>query len=133
MDNDLIKQNFTNVVVKIIDYLCEQQSNNNTNEEIPNIDEEMNFSNIFSNMVKNTDSFFNNTINSWKKYYEFQSLISKEFIEEFEKRKFDGILIADLELCKKRLINEDIAKENSSYIEIDNINGIHIKESVKKK
>lgn len=64
-----------------------------------------------------------------KKYYDFQTLISTEFLDELKQEQvYDGILIGDLRLCKKRLVNEDLNKNDFGCIRIDNENGIYFEE-----
>lgn len=125
MDKEKIRENYRIVIVKIIDYLGSQQAQNNVNENIPNIDENMacpDFVNIEPNEA------FNKYINVWYNYFDFQALISKEFLEELQQGLiYDGILIADLKLCKKRVINEKDNKDSYGSIRI-NDDGIYFEE-----
>lgn len=125
MDQEKIIEQLKLVIVKIIDYLGEQQKKNNVNENIPNIDEDTYFPSIFDS---EPNKAFNGQIKIWQQYFDFQSLISKEFIEEFQQGQIcDGILIADLNLCKKRVINEDENKDSYGSIRV-NDNGIYFEE-----
>lgn len=125
MDNEKLKENYRIVIVKIIDYLGSQQTQNNVNESIPNIDESMaqpDFVNLEPNEA------FNKYIKVWTQYYDFQALISKEFLEELQQGLiYDGILIADLRLCKKRVINEENNKDSYGSIRV-NDDGIYFEE-----
>lgn len=125
MENEKLKENYRIVIVKIIDYLGSQQTQNNVNENIPNIDEstaQPDFINLEPNEA------FNKCIKAWTQYYDFQALISKEFLEELQKGLiYDGISIADLKLCKKRVINEEDNKDSYGIIRV-NDDGIYFEE-----
>lgn len=125
MDQEKMKNNYRMVIVKIIDYLESQQALNNVKENIPNIDESMacpDFQNLEPNEA------FNKYIREWNQYYNFQALISKEFLDELQQKNvYDGILIADLQLCKKRIINEDSNEDSYGCIRINN-DGIYFEE-----
>lgn len=76
---------------------------------------------------------FNNYIKGWNQYYSFRSLISKEFLEELEQGLiYDGILIADLNLYRKRVINEVDNKDSYGSIRINN-EGIYFEEKANNK
>ena len=61
------------------------------------------------------NDFMSNTILSEK----FYTLIYSELLDELKQGLLhDGILLADLNLCKRRLIREDDNKENSGCIRI---------------
>ena len=125
MDQEKMKNNYRMVIVKIIDYLVSQQALNNVKENIPNIDESMAYPD-FQNLEPN--EAFNKYIREWNQYYDFQALISKEFLDELQQKNvYDGILIADLQLCKKRVINEDTNKDSYGCIRINN-DGIYFEE-----
>lgn len=81
MDKEKIIEQYRIVIVKIIDYLGEQQKKNNINENIPNIDKDTYFPSIFDSEPNDA---FNKQIKIWQQYFNFQSLISKEFLEEFQ-------------------------------------------------
>lgn len=130
MDQEKIIEQLKLVIVKIIDYLGEQQKKNNTNESIPNIDGDTEYPSIFNS---DPNDAFNKQIKLWQQYFGFQSLISKEFLEEFQQGQiYDGILIADLNLCKKRVINEDENKDSYGSIRV-NDNGIYFEEKANNK
>ena len=130
MDNEKVIEQLKLVIVKIIDYLGEQQKKNNVNENIPNIDGDTYFPSIYDS---EPNKAFNGQIKIWLQYFDFQSLISKEFIEEFQQGQIcDGILIADLNLCKKRVINEDENKDSYGSIRINN-DGIYFEEKANNK
>ena len=125
MENEKLKENYRIVIVKIIDYLGSQQAQNNVNENIPNIDENM-AQPDFINSEPN--EAFNKYIKAWTQYYDFQALISKEFLEELQQGLiYDGISIADLKLCKKRVINEEDNKDSYGIIRV-NDDGIYFEE-----
>jgi len=130
MDNEKLKENYRIVIVKIIDYLGIQQVKNNVIENIPNIDENMaqpDFVNLEPNEA------FNKYIKAWTQYYDFQALISKEFLEELQQGLiYDGISIADLKLCKKRVINEEYSKDSYGIIRIKD-DGIYFEEKTNNK
>lgn len=76
---------------------------------------------------------FNKLIKELQQYYNFRALISKEFINELQQNHiYDGILITDLELCKKRIINEEYNKDSYGCIRI-NDNGIYFEEIINEK
>lgn len=130
MDKEKIIEQFQIIIVKIIDYLGEQQKKNNVNEKIPNIDGDTYFPSIFDS---EPNKAFNGQIKIWLQYFGFQSLISKEFLEELQQGQiYDGILIADLNLCKKRVINEDNDKDSYGSIRV-NDNGIYFEEKANNK
>ena len=130
MDKEKIMEQYRIVIGKIIDYLGEQQKKNNVNENIPNIDGDTYFPSIFD--LEPNDAF-NEQIKIWRQYLSFYSLISKEFLEEFQPGQIcDGILIADLNLCKKRVINEDENKDSYGSIRV-NDNGIYFEEKANNK
>ena len=125
MDQEKMKNNYRMAIVKIIDYLESQQALNNVKENIPNIDKSMAYPD-FLNLEPN--DAFNKYIREWNQYYDFQALISKEFLDELQQKNvYDGILIADLQLCKKRVINEDTNKDSYGCIRINN-DGIYFEE-----
>ena len=131
MDKEKIQDNYREVLVKIIDYLAVQQSNSNTSELIPNIEESINEMQVLDMKV---NEIFNKHINIWQDYFNFQALISNEFLDELKQNQiYDGILIADLNLCKKRVINEDFNKEDFGCIRIDDTNGIYFEKIVNSK
>ena len=127
MKNKKISDNYINLIIKIIDYLSAEQEKNNTNELIPIID-------IHSNSIlTDVNEHFNEQIKMWKEYYSFQKLISTELLTEIEERKiYDGILISDLNLCKKRLINKELGDKNFGCIRVHSDNGIYFEETITK-
>ena len=131
MDKEKIQDNYKEVLVKIIDYLTVQQSNNNTSELIPNVEESINGMKVLDMKV---DEIFKKHFNIWQDYFDYQALISNEFLDELKQNQiYDGILIADLKLCKKRVINEDFNKEEFGCIRIDDVNGIYFEQKVNSK
>ena len=80
------------------------------------------------------DEIFKKYFNIWQDYFDYQALISNEFLDELKQNQiYDGILIADLKLCKKRVINEDFNKEEFGCIRIDDVNGIYFDQKVNSK
>ena len=131
MDKEKIQDNYKEVLVKIIDYLTVQQSNNNTSELIPNVEKSINGMKVLDMKV---DEIFKKHFNIWQDYFDYQALISNEFLDELKQNQiYDGILIADLKLCKKRVINEDFNKEEFGCIRIDDVNGIYFEQKVNSK
>lgn len=131
MDKEKIQDNYKEVLVKIIDYLTIQQSNNNTSELIPNVEKSINGMKVLDMKV---DEIFKKHFNIWQDYFDYQALISNEFLDELKQNQiYDGILIADLKLCKKRVINEDFNKEEFGCIRIDDVNGIYFEQKVNSK
>lgn len=131
MDKEKIQDNYKEVLVKIIDYLTVQQSNNNTSELILNVEESINGMKVLDMKV---DEIFKKYFNIWQDYFDYQALISNEFLDELKQNQiYDGILIADLKLCKKRVINENFNKEEFGCIRIDDVNGIYFEQKVNSK
>ena len=129
MDQEKIIEQYRIVIVKIIDYLGEQQKKNNINENIPVIDMDIK-KHFDSDVQKGFNHFFKGVI----QYQEFYATISREFFEELKEGGplYDGILIADLNLCKKRVINEDENKDSYGSIRV-NDNGIYFEEKANNK
>ena len=116
MENNNQRDNYIILIDKIIDYLANQQEKNNVNEKIPYIDGTMAYPDFIN--LKPNDAF-NEYINDWNTYFDFRALISKEFLEELQKGLIrDGIFIADLNLCKKRVVQEDSTKGNYGCVRI---------------
>lgn len=127
MDKNIINDNFKNLVIKIIDYLNVQQTNNNTNELIPTIDINSNLANMEPN------DFFNKNIKMWQEYYKYQYLISKELLIEIEEDQiYDGILISNLNLCRRRLINKELGDKDFGCIRVDDTKGIYFEKTITK-
>ena len=69
----------------------------------------------------------------WQEYYKYQYLISKELLIEIEEDQiYDGILISDLNLCRRRLINKELGDKDFGCIKVDDTKGIYFEETITK-
>lgn len=133
MNRSMFKENSKIVVVKILNYLRSQQTQNNVNESIPNLDGTLERLNNFFGTPETLADFepkeeMLKHLDELTQYFEFQNLILKELLEELQQGLiYDGILIADLKLCKKRVINEEDNKDSYGSIRV-NDDGIYFEE-----